>query len=103
MKTGRKILPLLLVVLITAVVASAAYFAFSGGEKPAGPAAFNGEKNLAAGTVNPPRITPVAFYPASPESSWETAIIKVREKVAPAVVYIDTVRTVSGGRFMIPE
>ncbi len=103
MKTGRKILPLLLVVLITAVVASAAYFAFSGGEKPAGPAAFNGEKNLAAGTVNPPRITPVAFNPASPESSWETAIIKVREKVAPAVVYIDTVRTVSGGRFMIPE
>lgn len=103
MKIGRKILSLLIIALITTVMTSAVFLAFSGSEKTAGLAGSNNEQAPPARTTNTPQITPVAFNSNSPKSSWETAIIDVRQKVAPAVVYIDTVRTVSGGRFMIPE
>src|SRR5690554_560940 len=98
----RDLLFLFVVALVSTVITSALFLAFSG-EKKAGQTANAGEQAPAWETANMPRITPVSFNSPSIQSQWETAIINVRQKVAPAVVYIDTVRTVSGGTFMIPE
>src|SRR5690554_885835 len=99
----RDLLFLFVVALVSTVITSALFLAFSGDEKKAGQTANAAEQAPAWETTNMPQLTPVSFNSPSIQSQWETAIINVRQKVAPAVVYIDTVRTVSGGTFMIPE
>ncbi len=84
----EKFLFLLFTIIATALITSAVYFAFSSSKAET----FNlphSEQN----TKVKPQVSQAAFG-FGPDSSWENAIINVNKKVAPAVVYIDTVRTV---------
>src|SRR5690554_3749054 len=82
---NRSLILLLLVVTATSVVTSAFFLTFftTPGKSSGGPS---------SGTGNP-EITPITFNTGA-DSSWQQAIIDVNKRVAPAVVYIDTVRTV---------
>jgi serine protease Do len=84
----EKFLFLFFMIVVTALITSAVYFAFSSSkaETVSLPPA---EQNTEA----KPQVSQAAFNFGS-DSSWENAIINVNKKVAPAVVYIDTVRTV---------
>ncbi|NLW55763.1 MAG: PDZ domain-containing protein [Firmicutes bacterium] len=89
----RNVLLLLFVVVVTSLITSAVFFTFV---SPRGVSAPN--------QVAPePRaeVIPAAFN-FGPDSSWEKAIINVTKKVGPAVVYIDTVRTVKTNP-MLPD
>ena len=79
-------------VIATSIITSAVFLAFSGPKKQLPPTPAQEQK---------PSVQQAAFSFGS-DSSWENAIINVNKKVAPAVVYIDTERTVKANP-MIPE
>ncbi len=95
----RNLLTLLFVVIVTSMITSAVFLAFYGKKEQSPPAP-------AANTASEeqPMVQPAAFKFGTDDSasSWEKAIINVHQKVAPAVVYIDTERTVKTNP-MIPE
>jgi serine protease Do len=91
----RKRLFSVLLILSVAVVFSAVLLAFPGRKNPGGHVSAIEPAKKNAGESRKTTEFPVA--------DWQNAIIRVREKVAPAVVYIDTVRKVSGGRFTVPR
>lgn len=89
----RKVLILLFVVIATSIITSAVFFTF------VYPQEVSAQSQVT--TELKPEVIPAAFN-FSPNSSWENAIINVNKKVGPAVVYIDTVRTVKTNP-MIPD
>ncbi|NLY89784.1 MAG: PDZ domain-containing protein [Firmicutes bacterium] len=91
----RKRLFSVILILAVSVAISAVFLAFPGFKNPGGQVSAVGP-----GKNNTAELQKTTEFPVS---DWQNAIIRVREKVAPAVVYIDTVRTVSGGRFMVPR
>ena len=93
----QKIFTLLFVVIATSIITSAVFLAFTDLKKESQPA--SPLKQVAA--EYQPSVQQAAFSFGS-GSSWENAIINVNKKVAPAVVYIDTERTVKANP-MIPE
>lgn len=94
-RLARKRLVSLLLILAFSVVISAVFLGFSSTKNLGGQVAAVGPEKKDAAAARKTTEFPV--------SDWQNAIIRVREKVAPAVVYIDTVRKVSGGRFMVPR
>ncbi len=92
----QKILTLLFVVIATSMITSAVFLAFSGPEDKSVPT-----PTAEAPAEQRPAVQQAAFS-FGPDSSWENAIINVNKKVAPAVVYIDTERTVTTNP-MVPE
>ena len=92
----QKLLTLLFVVIATSMITSAVFLAFSGPEDKSVPT-----PTAEAPAEQRPAVQQAAFS-FGPDSSWENAIINVNKKVAPAVVYIDTERTVTTNP-MVPE
>jgi len=92
----QKLLTLLFVVIATSMITSAVFLAFSGPEDKSVPT-----PTAEAPAEQKPAVQQAAFS-FGPDSSWENAIINVNKKVAPAVVYIDTERTVTTNP-MVPE
>ena len=92
----QKILTLLFVVIATSMITSAVFLTFSGPEDKSVPT-----PTAEAPAEQRPAVQQTAFS-FGPDSSWENAIINVNKKVAPAVVYIDTERTVTTNP-MVPE
>lgn len=93
-RLARKRLFSVILILVVPVVVSAVFIAFPGVKNPGGHVSAVGPANNA---------TEHRKTTEFPVADWQNAIIRVREKVAPSVVYIDTVRKVSGGRFMVPR
>lgn len=95
-RLARRRMFLAILILAASVIISAVFLFLPGSKTPGGHIVSAGgpAKNNAAATQTSTNFS---------VSDWQTAIIRVKEKIAPAVVYIDTVRKVSGGRFMIPE
>ncbi|NLZ43962.1 MAG: PDZ domain-containing protein [Clostridia bacterium] len=90
----KHLFPVLLILTVT-VVLSAVFLAFPGFTNRGGHVSA-----IEPGKTNTAESRKSTEFPVA---DWQNAIIRVREKVAPAVVYIDTVRKVSGGRFMVPK
>ena len=87
---SQKLLALLFVIIATSLITAAFMLTFNGreGNSLPAPAAKSGEEQL------PIQHAAFNFGGNDSASSWENAIINVHKKVAPAVVYIDTERTV---------
>jgi len=94
-RLARKRLVSVLLILVFSVLLSAVFLTFPGATNPGGQVAA-----ARAGRNNAAEVRKDTEFPVA---DWQNAIIRVREKVAPAVVYIDTVRKVSGGRFTVPR
>ena len=95
----QKLLTLLFVVIATSIITSAVFLAFSGVEDKSSPPPASKVAREEQFTVQEAAFK---FGSDDSASSWENAIINVHKKVAPAVVYIDTERTVKTNP-MIPE
>lgn len=92
----QKLLTLLFVIIATSITTSAVLLTFNDrNDKPTPTPAANP-------STEPLQIQQAAFSFGSNDTSWENAIINVHKKVAPAVVYIDTERTVRTSP-IIPE
>lgn len=78
----KSVIPFLIVAAIACLLSSAVVLTFYEGQGVKASAADGGE----------PKVEKAAFNLKN--DSWRDAIINVNKKVAPAVVYIDTVRTV---------
>lgn len=92
----QKLLTLLFVIIATSIITSAVLLTFNDRkDKPTPTPAANP-------STEPLQIQQAAFSFGSNDTSWENAIINVHKKVAPAVVYIDTERTVRTSP-IIPE
>ncbi|MBA2133552.1 S1C family serine protease [Capillibacterium thermochitinicola] len=92
----QKLLTLLFVIIATSITTSAVLLTFNDRkDKPTPTPAANP-------STEPLQIQQAAFSFGSNDTSWENAIINVHKKVAPAVVYIDTERTVRTSP-IIPE
>ncbi|HHW12340.1 MAG TPA: PDZ domain-containing protein [Firmicutes bacterium] len=92
----QKLLTLLFVIIATSIITSAVLLTFNDrNDKPTPTPAANP-------STEPLQIQQAAFSFGSNDTSWENAIINVHKKVAPAVVYIDTERTVRTSP-IIPE
>ncbi|HEY8392318.1 MAG TPA: trypsin-like peptidase domain-containing protein [Capillibacterium sp.] len=94
----QKVLTLLFIIIATSIITSAVFLAFADSRKET--EAVPPVQQGATGQQEP-KIQQTAFGFGS-DSSWENAIINVNIKVAPAVVYIDTERTIRTNP-MIPE
>lgn len=92
----KTILPLIIVAVIASILTSVLFLTFYSFEKSLPPVYAQKEE-----TVTEPKIMPAAFGVSG--SSWEESIIKVNKAAAPAVVYIDTVRTVKGRVMGVPD
>jgi serine protease Do len=84
----QKVFLLLFIVIATSIITSAIFLTFTSPKDKSFQLPVVEEKAEVKS-----QLSPTAFSFGS-DSSWEKAIINVNKKVAPAVVYIDTVRTV---------
>ncbi len=89
----RNVFFLLFVVAVTSLITSAVFYTF------VLPREISAQNQVATGPKA--EVIPAAFSFGS-DSSWEKAIINVTKKVGPAVVYIDTVRTIKTNP-MLPD
>lgn len=87
----RSILLILAVAVCSAVITSAIILTWYNTGRHQGNQVFAHETQASERA----KITPASFNTTTP-SSWENAVINVNKKVSPAVVYIDTERTVRG-------